>query len=33
MARRFVMLAPKPRPPIPADTARIACAAFPKGHP
>ncbi len=27
------MLSPKPLPPIPADTARIAHAAFPKGHP
>jgi hypothetical protein len=25
------MLSPKPRPPIPADTAWIARAAFPKG--
>src|SRR4051794_16591409 len=27
------MLAPQPLPPIPAETARIAHAAFPKGHP
>ncbi len=27
------MLSPKPLPPIPAETARIAHAAFPKGHP
>ncbi len=27
------MLSPRPLPPIPADTARIARAAFPKGHP
>ncbi len=27
------MLAPKPLPPIPAATARIARAAFPQGHP
>jgi transposase len=27
------MLSPKPLPPIPADTAKIAHAAFPKGHP
>jgi transposase len=27
------MLRPQPLPPVPADTARIARAAFPKGHP
>ena len=27
------MLSPKPLPTIPADTVRIARAAFPKGHP
>jgi len=27
------MLSPQPFPPIPAETARIARAAFPKGHP
>src|SRR5689334_7422153 len=32
-ARRLLMLSPRPLPPIPAETARIAHAAFPKGHP
>src|SRR5690349_15915400 len=27
------MLRPQPLPPVPAETARIARAAFPKGHP
>ncbi len=27
------MLRPTPLPPVPAETARIARAAFPKGHP
>ena len=27
------MLSPRPLPPVPAETARIARAAFPKGHP
>ena len=26
------MLCPQPRPPVPAETARIVRAAFPKGH-
>src|SRR5688572_26613381 len=32
-ARRMPMLRPEPLPPVPAETARIARAAFPKGHP
>ena len=31
-ARRIVILHPQPLPPVPAETARIARAAFPKGH-
>jgi len=31
--RRVIMLCPQPLPPIPDDTARVARAAFPKGHP
>jgi len=31
--RSSIMLRPQPLPPIPDDTARVARAAFPKGHP
>jgi len=31
-ARRFVRLCPRPLPAVPAETARIARAAFPRGH-